>query len=410
LLQCGLTTSIHVRANLSVAQLAVWSILSSEGRKVQEKMYTDGFPSFALKALQVVGSTDGDAKILKLLTDACITFNGSKVNRSMVSALKLFRDIIDTKTICILRNIDQTHGRDVFSSGYVKLARLVQLCSEAAKAMGESTNKYVTYVLQYLEFELNMENLKPTEITVPWLDKNRDGTPGTVTVVLARSLLVGYVTGLIDDLRVNKMANSVVVDFDAILPAFADYILYEATFSSSKTVDALAAPQGMDEDPVESFKKKNTKTKVGELAVDFFYDLLAGVHDPKLKAALKDNPLKDLNLATIDIEPLRELGRQVNLQRAVTLGDSNQPPSAPSRTLRRYLSDGTADAENAETMKERLEAMSMMRPFLSEAMFKHTMRLRVSVSAHTTPGSTGWAVGSQRVVGLAVCLLSKGLA
>ena len=314
--------------------------------------------------------------MVKCLADAHVSFNGGKVCRSMVSTINMFRETIDAKALAALRRIERKHGREVFSNGYWKLSRVVHICCDAAKSLGYPAASLVTYVLQYVDFLLRMENEKPSDITVVWLDKSRDGTPGAVPVALARMEVIAYVAGLVEDMRTKGVAKTVVSDMDAILPNFPDYIAYEAAFLPSDAVQAetdpdseslaLALTQGNEEqanssDAVEAFKQTHTKTKVGTVTVDFLYDLLAGAHDEKFKAPLKEYSLKEMNWAELDLAPLKELGRQVNLQRTVEL-EQSEPPNASARALRRYASetDGLEGSAVSDMVKERAEASSRL--------------------------------------------------
>ena len=296
LLQCGLTVTVQVRHSLTMEQLAIWSIQGAEVRRSQEQLLTDSFPAFALKCLKVLKNdmTASDAKATKLLGDAGVTYRGSKVNRSMANAVLMFRPgTIDSHALELLRKIERDHGREAFCGGYVKIARLVQLCTEAAKATLEhSSTELITYVLGAIEFTLRMEIWKVSDMTVTALDKTRDGTPGYVLLILARRQVLGHFELLMDDLRANDMAKSVVEDLDALLQHTRNYGTYEHAFPASEGGDS-----------VETYKNKHTKTKTGQIATDFVYDLLGGAHDEVLRAAIKANAatIKDMNWATIDL-------------------------------------------------------------------------------------------------------------
>lgn len=360
--QAGLTTSVQLRAGLRTEQLAVWSIQSSETRKAQDQLFTDSFSAFALKALKLVTE---DSKAVKVLGDAGITFRGSKVNKSMVTAIMMFRDSIDARGLAILRQIELSHGRDVFSSGYVKLARVVQTCTEVSRWGNENASEVINFVLGFLEFALRMEEVKASELTVASLDKTRDGTPGLVPVALARRQVVQHVRLLVEDLRSTGAAPSAVKDLDSLFACLQTYETYEAAFKPpgdlAMTTDvASASPQGdgAAEDPVEIYKTAHTTTKVGQLAVDFFYDLFAMCHDAQLKAALKDKALKDIDWDSVEIDAFRELCRQLTMQRIVVSAQACHAPVPGARALRRYASDGAdGAAEQSEILKERNEVL-----------------------------------------------------
>ena len=257
---------------------------------------------------------------------------------------------IDSHALELLRKIERDHGREAFCGGYVKIARLVQLCTETAKATLEhSSTELITYVLGAIEFALRMEIWKVSDMTVTALDKTRDGTPGYVLLILARRQVLRRFGLLMDDLRANDMAKSVVEDLDALLQHTRNYGTYEHAFPASEGGDS-----------VKTYKNKHTKTKTGQIATDFVYDLLGGAHDDVLLAAIKANAttIKDMNWATIDLAPLKEVSRHLNLQRAVGLNAGGAPP-ASSRALQRYASDCSNNEEDrATSMKERAEVVT----------------------------------------------------
>jgi hypothetical protein len=179
--QCGLTISTQVRVGLSDEGLSIWSLQSSEARKTPERLHSDTFPAFALKAL-LVGETCSDAKRLKLLNDTGITCNGARMNRSMVATITMFRDCISKQSVAVMHTIALRHGREVLSGGYTKIACIGQLCSEIAKAVGEQPADLVLYVLECLEYSLGIGTWKPQDLTVAQLDRCRDGPVGLVCV------------------------------------------------------------------------------------------------------------------------------------------------------------------------------------------------------------------------------------
>ena len=180
--QCCLTATVHVRVNLTRPQQALWSIECSETNKAKERVCSDSFPAFSSKVLVVLeGVTDKEA--MKYLLDGNVTFNGSKANKSMVAAILLFRDAFNSDSLALLRAMEKRHGKDMLTSGYVKLARIVQLCSEHAKAIGaiaslQSTGDVVLFMLEYLDFALRVNMLTPDKMTVNNLDKTRENVPG----------------------------------------------------------------------------------------------------------------------------------------------------------------------------------------------------------------------------------------
>ena len=155
---------------------------------------------------------------------------------------------IDSHALELLCKIKRDHGCEAFCGGYVKIARLVQHCAETAKATLEhSSTELITYVLGAIEFALRMEIWKVSDMTVTALDKTRDGTLGYVLLILARRQALRHFGLLMDDLRANHMAQSVVEDLDALLQHTRNYGTYEHAFPASEGGDS-----------VESYKNKHT--------------------------------------------------------------------------------------------------------------------------------------------------------
>ena len=385
--QCGLTVTVHVRVNLTRAQQALWSIECSETNKAKERVCSDSFPAFSTKALFVLDGIP-DPKAMKHLIEENVTFNGSKANKSMVAAILLFRDAFNADSLALLRAMENRHGKDMLTSGYVKLARIVQLCSEHAKAIGavaslESTSDVVLYMLEYLDFALRVGMLTPDKMTVTSLDKTRDTVPGVLPVVFGRRFLAAHLATLVEDMRTVPTAVSAVRDLDIVLNHCSNYTMYEKAFGghsasgAAEHVDATDvaesgnAGQPRSEDTgiiadcaVEAFKTcHGIKTKVGLCCTDFMFDLLAGTHDAIIKSALQ-NTGKDTPWGALEIPPWQELHRVLSLQRSVVAADDGAAPVASTRVLRRYASasergdgtEGNAAGDDATHLRERADA------------------------------------------------------
>ena len=80
---------------------------------------------------------------------------------------------------------------------------------------------------------------KVSGMTVTALDKTRDGTPGYVLLILARHQVLRHFGLLMDDLRANDMAKSVVEDLDALLQHTRNYGTYEHAFPASEGGDSV---------------------------------------------------------------------------------------------------------------------------------------------------------------------------
>ena len=194
--QVGLTTTIFVRLNLKPHELAVFSMQQSEARKTQKNVYSDTFVAFSLKAMLVMRGAQGGcgggpatsrgAKE-QLLEATKVTFNGAPVNKAMLGAISLFEQKISSRCIEAMRRIEKQHGKDVLSSSYTKLARIGGICTSLAPKLGRTVADLFDDTVESLEFALHLEQVKPHEVTVEYLDKPRNNkTPGLVMVAAAR--------------------------------------------------------------------------------------------------------------------------------------------------------------------------------------------------------------------------------
>ena len=137
---------------------------------------------------------------MKKLQELGVRFKGAPVNKSMMSTILLFEENVDDDCIDALRGIEAIAGRDTLTAGYSKLNRLVTLRSKEADALGQPCSALVLYMLQYIRFAIKFEQIQPRKVTVEWLEKAKDGTPGQVQVVLGRKVLFAWLVSLVEDL------------------------------------------------------------------------------------------------------------------------------------------------------------------------------------------------------------------
>ena len=350
--QMALTASVQARVGLTKAQLALWSIKTSEIVRSLDLSFVDGFPAFALKACALLsGEKVNDSQAVKYLTDAGVTFCSHRPNKSMVQTILAFRSTIDADGLELLREIETEHGREVLNSGYVKISRLIQLAVEASKVLDVDSKFVVNYTLGALKFGLNVKcwGIQPGDVTVAYLDRTRDGTPGFVPRTLGRLCLVQYVRMLTEDLRPSSQCASVVADMDKLMHILQSHKRFEKTFDPSTQED------GGDEGHVtDAFKQEHMKTKAGNEALDFFFDLYSGEYEEQMSEFLKGQQWKDLIWSNFDVGGFQNFIRQINIQRTVVISD-DAAPAATTRTLQRYASDAADATEKQEMQKEREE-------------------------------------------------------
>ena len=316
LFQMALTTTVQVRVGLSQTQKALWSIQCAEPARLTGTIANDSFPSFAKKCLASLETQVGDVKAALMLSNAGVTYCGSKCNKSMANAISFFRSTINEDGSRMIRRIDQEFGRTVLSIGYNKLARVVQTCTEASRALNIQASSLVVFVLGALRFALRMEIHKPDDITVTMLDKTRDGAPGFVNVVIGRLAIVEHIRTHADELAKRQECSTMVGDIKQLLEDFGDYGKYAIAFAS-------AQGNSNANESVDAYKKAFISTKLGHSAVELMYDVYQGAHDKAIGAHFKEHGWKSAAAwGRVQVPGLKELGRQMNLQRAVQLEDA----------------------------------------------------------------------------------------
>jgi hypothetical protein len=364
--QAGLTVTIHLRGVLDVRSLVQLSCVQSEVHKAAERMLSDSFPAFAMKALQIIGDTP-DSGRLKSLNDLNIKYKNSQVNRSMLQAILLFEEKICCKGRAVLRDIERLAGRETLTAAYTKLLRLVMTAKTEADALGAPVAWATLEVLKAIRFELKFETIEAKHLTAEALGTSQS-KPGYPSVYIARRVILDMLLQMIREMKESGMAKSVVEELDSVATHFKTLDAYEETFYPEKKGEALAATQGEGEedtacpdppgetDAVERLKSV-CKHKVTHQFLDFAYDVFAGVFDVAIENAIFKTTAASVKwLEANGFDSLRDLMRGVNVHRSVvSAGSESAPPLAP-RTLKPWGSNSEREDErNAEVLQRRAE-------------------------------------------------------
>ena len=151
-------------------------------------------------------------------------FNGGSVHRTLLLAATKYVDTVNEGTHQQIIRIDHRFG-DVLSGKWANLSRLLQLCTKEAQSApqlwnGLGATHLVDHVLDYILWGLIHEEVEPSQITQEWLDKGRDGTPGTVARVLAKVQLVGQCEASVLELPEGSKSRGAVI---GLLEHFKSY-------------------------------------------------------------------------------------------------------------------------------------------------------------------------------------------
>jgi len=374
LVQAGLTVTVRATLCASTPELAVLSMRASDEVSTLSKHMSDGFPTFSRKLRLALKSVDGVTKRLEFCVKHNVRYNGAVVYRSLLLAALSYAERTDADTHALLLQLDATHGREVLTGKFSNLSRLFQACGkeyDTAPRMwpGASTPGLVSLVVHYIRFQLEQKDMSPATVTVEWLDKRRDGTPGAIATTLAKAQLVHHARALISDLPDEKHK----AELSGLLDRFASYKVYGDAFPSpGDSGSCLVA------DPFVALRSASSRT--GQALLDFFFDLFNGTHDKDVAAMCGKHSGAWGLLSWSAFEGdggkvWRELSRQLDIHKqTVGVGNDSMPPAASARALQRALSDCPDDdaTRAAEVEAERLEtwrsAVAIRRKYASASL------------------------------------------
>ncbi len=205
--QAALTCSIHAEVITDHSALALASLKANNELFVWYKNCADSFPTFA-KKLEVVLRPHAKETVLRRLSclgTMGVRYHGAAVHRNMLLGAIKYVDVVDDSTHALFMKLERQFGKEVLTDKWNNMTRIMQICSKAAEAAsmwsdGTSTSVLIALVVRYIYWALEHEEVNPSNVTVEWLEKKRDGTPGVVTLVLLKALLVSHVRGIAAEL------------------------------------------------------------------------------------------------------------------------------------------------------------------------------------------------------------------
>ena len=105
----------------------------------------------------------------------------------------------------LFMTLERRFGKEVLTDKWANTTRIMQMCSKVAEAAslwsdGTSTSDLIGLVVRYISWALEHEEGSPSQVTVEWLEKKRDGAPGVVTLVMLKALLVSHIRGIAAEL------------------------------------------------------------------------------------------------------------------------------------------------------------------------------------------------------------------
>ena len=205
--QAALTASIHADIITDDSSLAVTSLKANNEMYLRYKNCSDSFPSFA-KKLEVVLRPMAKETVLRRLQHIQtlgIRYNGGSIHRNMLLGAVKYSEVVDDSTHRLFMKLEMQFGKDVLTDKWNNMTRIMQICGKAAEAAsmwsdGTSTSDLIGLVVRYIAWALENEEVSPSNVTGEWLEKKRDGSPGVVTLVLLKALLVSHIRGIVAEL------------------------------------------------------------------------------------------------------------------------------------------------------------------------------------------------------------------
>ena len=262
--QCALTMIVQLRLLADMTQVIANSIQVSEGMYVTAKHLSDTFVCFTEKLSKCnVPLEIGNLKQFKALG---LRFNGAAMNKTMLVAASLVVTRVSASCRSVLSAIDFKHGRDVFSTGYNKILRVIQIAEKCCEQLHFGAEDAVRFFFCAARRMLDEDPKSAKQFTIENLD-NRRGV-GLVATVLGRQWVVDFCVELVKDLASIDKPPMIVGELQGVLNMFSDFDAFEKEFLLStefgKSVgdcdneeETLACDgEEVDDDKVE--KKKNT--------------------------------------------------------------------------------------------------------------------------------------------------------
>ena len=305
--QCALTVTVHLRVAMPLQNQAALSILLSENFKTEVSLATDSFVAFALKALMIC--KEAAANRMEHLDKLGVRFNGSMVNKSMMTAILIFQDKLSPRAIEALRDIEHKFGKAVITDSYTKIYRMHSGCSMLAETLKADPGILTEYVLENLAWALEYDKVLATNVTKEFLDRPRDGSVGFIPVSMCRreiiNLLMDLATSL-NELQVGSAsASELAQQIEAVLRPHLSYKDYTKYFSPQNNPHASEGEQETAVgDPLEALKAASPNKTAHSIA-DFAYEVMSMQYDKVIAEELKTKAIKDIKW--LDVKGLHQL-------------------------------------------------------------------------------------------------------
>merc|ERR1711923_330651 len=150
-----------------------------------------------------------------------------------------------------------------------------------------STSSLFAHVVHFLWWALEHEEVTPAEVTMAWLLKKTDGTPGVVDLVLCKALLVSHIAIAVAELPESSTLRQ---ELASVLEKFQNYTCFDAAFNSETAGEAARRaeePVDGEADKYQIFRKSLSTMPNAMLA--FLFDVFSNRHDKDLEKMCRNH-------------------------------------------------------------------------------------------------------------------------
>lgn len=175
--QCALTATIRVHVVRDQKELAFFCLKAAEDVRVLEKAASDNLVGFADKVKMIHQQLNTTLpKVVEILNNEKVMYKGGKMTKTFLAACLAISSNLNDAARQTLLYLESKYGREVLTSGYTKLYRLMTTISKAAKGpFSTDQQNTVSDVLDLLALVLDFKLLTPQDVSEDFLT-GKEGT------------------------------------------------------------------------------------------------------------------------------------------------------------------------------------------------------------------------------------------
>ena len=365
--QCGLTLTLRVRHMSEIQKVLAVSIMHSESIRMQDRVLTDSFVAFAAKVSSIVrhSGLSGASLHAQIADDSLkhITYNGTKLNKSMMSVAQILDNSLNNEHKDVLDRISRCHGREAFHTAYNKLGAIVRACQKHATASHIELGECLSFVLEAILMTLDRKLVMSAKVfTIEAMDRQKDGSAGWLSITLTKMTVLRHMLSLTYDLNsVDKPAADQLIEkvfskFRSPASLHKSFMVVESAGDVVDTGVSIVDDEFVENDDPLSEARVGL-SKCGVKLLEFLHNMFEGGMDADFRAlASQENPVAIL------LDPqvaeggsagrlAREVIRLMSSPGQVVLSTGDAPPVS-LRSLARLKSDPDSDGAEVDRVRE----------------------------------------------------------